>query len=337
MKKLLYLLFVLLLIPLLSYAQKQKRTVDEFGYETIKFSNNVRYYYDGNPFNNNEEKLQLNIALSIIHPKQRLYINISKSDISPIKIEFIGTFEKGPDKGNKHSFPSLFSPEERFLEFEFIFDGDKSTYYKLTKSRVNEIKSLDDEFFLKLKKHKNAIVRVTEKLLDGSTILYKDHKLFLGGMTAGFNKFSGVKAPSIKNRKSYSVANGLANVNPFNLEKYIDKFILDAKTNHNVDLSYVNKRDRLIIFRELEGQTIAAAYKKDNDNEVLVLVDPENWYDANQAKRWYIIYHELGHDILNLKHGECGAMMNESTSGSYTWSRLEKDKNTMFNTYKKKK
>jgi len=111
---------------------------------------------------------------------------------------------------------------------------------------------------------------------------------------------------------------------------------MDAKTNHNIDLFYVNKKDRLILFKELQGETIAAAYKMNDDNNVLVLVDPENWYEANQAKRWYIIYHELGHDILNLEHGECGPMMNESTSGSYNWDRLERDKNTMFNNFKKK-
>jgi hypothetical protein len=128
----------------------------------------------------------------------------------------------------------------------------------------------------------------------------------------------------------------LANVNLFNLDRYIDKFIFDAKTNHSVDLSYVNEKDKLILFRELEGETIAAAYKMNDDDSVLVLVDPENWYDANQAKRWYIIYQELGHDILNLEHGECGPMMNETTSGNYSWDRLEKDKNIMFEKYKSK-
>ena len=87
---------------------------------------------------------------------------------------------------------------------------------------------------------------------------------------------------------------------------------------------------------ELEGDKIASAYNMNEDDSVLVLVDPENWYDANQPKRWYIIYHELGHDILNLEHGECGPMMKETANGNYSWDRLEKDKNTMFETYKTK-
>ena len=204
---------------------------------------------------------------------------------------------------------------------------------KLNESRAEKIVSLDDEFFIKFKKHKKVFVRYTGV---GVENWEDDYVIDLKGMTAGFNKFSGVKTPSMKNKSLYRVANGLANVNPFNLDKYIDKFILDAKKNHNINLSYVNKTERLILFRELEGETIAAAYKQDDDNKLLVLVDPENWYAANQVKRWYIIYHELGHDILNLEHGEGGAMMDERASGKYTWDRLEKDKTIMFETYKSK-
>ena len=181
-------------------------------------------------------------------------------------------------------------------------------------------------------KQRGRYTREDEKLDE----IIIDKPYHLDGFTAAYNKYMDIETPTIKNKNLYRVANGLANVNPFNLDKYIDKFILDAKTNHNIDLSYVNKRDRLILFKELEGETIAAAYKMDDDDSVLVLVDPENWYDANQSKRWYIIYHELGHDILNLEHGECGPMMNERASGNYTWDRLEKDKNTMFETYKSK-
>ena len=136
----------------------------------------------------------------------------------------------------------------------------------------------------------------------------------------------------------YKVTSGLANANPFDLETYVDKFILDAKQNHNIDLSYINKKNktnRLIIFRQLEGAIIAAAYESDNDDKVFVQVDPENWQNASQAKRWYIIYHELGHDILNLDHGECGPMMDAVAKANYSWEDLEKDKNTMFEAYKK--
>ena len=319
---------ILLLTPLLFFGQE--RTVSKLGVETIKYgkvaqsyegiTNGRRiwkdrvinpiaeYVYDGNPFNDNEKALYIYLEEKGFSAG---YIKISHSDVSEEKIEFKKMYLGGSQS------------------YEFIFDNDKSSYFKLDENSKKDIKSLDNELFLKFKKHKKAIVRIRSRDVS-------DEIIDLTGFSVAYNKYMEVKSPTEKNKNLYKVSNGLANVNPFNLDKYIDKFIMDAKTNHNIDLSYVNKKDRLILFKELQGETIAAAYKMNDDNNVLVLVDPENWYDANQAKRWYIIYHELGHDILNLEHGECGPMMNESTSGSYNWDRLERDKNTMFNNFKKK-
>jgi len=319
---------ILLLTPLLFFGQE--RTVSKLGVETIKYGEIKRikvgihsdgrsiwrdvirnpiakYVYDGNPFNDNEKALYIYLEEKGFSAG---YIKISHSDVSEEKIEF----------------KKMYLGES----YEFIFDNDKSSYFKLDENSKKDIKSLDNELFLKFKKHKKAIVRIRNRRRR------EDKIIDLTGFSDAYNKYMEVKSPTEKNKNLYKVSNGLANVNPFNLDKYIDKFIMDAKTNHNIDLSYVNKKDRLILFKELQGETIAAAYKMNDDNNVLVLVDPENWYDANQAKRWYIIYHELGHDILNLEHGECGPMMNESTSGSYNWDRLERDKNTMFNNFKKK-
>ena len=315
---------ILLLTTLLFYAQQ--RSVNKLGVETIRYGKIVKsyiddfgdeilpnddipfpiaeYVFDGNPFNDNEKALKIYLKGGTYS-----YIKISHSDVSEEKIEFVHMYSGS---------------------YEFIFDNDKSSYFKLDKNSEKDIKSLDNELFLKFKKHKKAIVRIKD-FIDS-----KDEVIDLEGFTAAYNKYMEVKSPTEKNKNLYKVSNGLANVNPFNLDKYIDKFILDAKKNHNIDLSYVNKRDRLILFKELSRETIATAYKMNDDDSVLVLVDPENWYEANQAKRWYIIYHELGHDILNLEHGECGPMMDKSTSGSYTWSRLEKDKAIMFNNFKKK-
>ena len=73
------------------------------------------------------------------------------------------------------------------------------------------------------------------------------------------------------------------------------------------------------------------------NSKIIIKVDPEKWGTASEEKRWYILYHELGHDVLNLEHGECGAMMNEYAKPDYTWSELEKDKTTMFESYKRLK
>jgi hypothetical protein len=345
------LLLFLLLTPLLFYGQK--RYVSKLGVETIKYGDIAEYFYDGNPFNNNKKSLTIYFSnkWSSFYEKGFVGdIEISMSDISQEKVDVTSILLKSNDVRyldieSKYQKYRVYKPETLGF-YEFIFDNDKTTYFKLDSVSIKNLKSLDNELFMKFKKHKKAIIRWNYKKAKNGhkgrrgvkeVWAYIDYVINLSGFTAAYNKYMEVKSPTEKNKNLYKVSNGLANVNPFNLEKYIDKFILDAKINHNIDLSYVNKRDRLIIFRELKEKTIATAYKMNNDNEVFVKVDPENWYDANQAKRWYIIYHELGHDILNLEHGECGAMMDATTSGSYTWSRLEKDKNTMFNAYKKKK
>jgi hypothetical protein len=355
LKKLLYLLLVLLLTPLLFYGQK--RTVSELGVERIEYGDIAEYVYDGNPFNDNEKSLYIAFRNPKNSHKSHIWkgFKFSKSDISEEKVDFLGNFFQYTIlyyimdtnyKGEDVEFPEWYVANEPGF-YEFIFDNDKSSYFKLDENSIYDIKSLDNELFMKFKNHKKAIIRWNHKvaknrIAKGPEFVeeiwgHSDYVIDLKGFTAAYNKYMEIKSPTAKNKNLYKVSNGLANVNPFNLDKYIDKFIMDAKTNHNIDLSYVNKKDRLILFKELQGETIAAAYKMNDDNSVLVLVDPENWYDANQAKRWYIIYHELRHDILNLEHGECGPMMNESARGSYTWSRLEKDKNTMFNTYKRKK
>ena len=349
----------------------EDKTVTDLGVETIRYGKVFKYVYDGNPFNNNEKKLTASRLDSFWNKYKGRYLSfrrpilsVSKSDLHPDKFLSPAVPKIGPVEysfGKKVDVWDL-----SFSTYEFVFDNDRSTYFKLDSNSVKNITSLDNELFLKFKKHKKVAVR--EKNYSINTYSYKrdydknlrktvrysgktryidtlnvnwdleakDYILDLTGFTAAINKYIGVEAPTMKNKNIYKVANGLANVNPFNLDKYIDKFILDAKTNHNIDLSYVNKGDKLILFKELEGETIAAAYKMNDDDNVLVLVDPENWYDANQSKRWYIIYHELGHDILNLEHGECGPMMKETANGNYSWDRLEKDKNTMFETYKTK-
>ena len=318
------LVLLLLILPFTLFGQK--RTVTDLGVETINYSGKRQmvYVYDGNPFNDNEKSLK--IFLEPLDFARQGKIIIRKSDVKSEKV----LISLRARRANNYNGPqTVFG----YFSYEFIFDNDRSTYFKLDPDSAKEIKSLDHELFLKFKKHKKVIVRKTS-FIDKSMRTDAEYAINLNGFTAGINKYLENEAPTIKNKSLYKVVNGLANVNPFNLDKYIDKFILDAKKNHNINLSYVNKRERLILFRELEGETIAAAYKKDDDDKLLILVDPENWYAANQVKRWYIIYHELGHDILNLDHGEGGAMMNERASGKYTWSRLEKDKTIMFESYK---
>jgi hypothetical protein len=87
-------------------------------------------------------------------------------------------------------------------------------------------------------------------------------------------------------------------------QMYLDQFYKDLKY-----YNYTPKQpDNIIIkFAELnkipETRSLAGislGYNKDYCIEIYI--DPAVWLIANDAQRYWIIYHELAHDILNLDH-----------------------------------
>ena len=109
-------------------------------------------------------------------------------------------------------------------------------------------------------------------------------------------------------------------------------FFLDNCKNYGI---IIPKQNIKVTFEELEGSTIALAFGKDNDNEIIIKVDPKNWENASLFKKWYILYHELGHDVLNLSHGEGGKMMFNFAERNYSWDEFIIDRNEMFHSYLK--
>jgi hypothetical protein len=90
-------------------------------------------------------------------------------------------------------------------------------------------------------------------------------------------------------------------------------------------------------FSKLNGNTIAISYGINRDNEIIIRVDPKKWENASKVKKWYVIYHELGHDVLNLKHGQGGRMMFNFPTKEYTWEEFFMDRDSMFDYYLKNK
>ena len=86
-------------------------------------------------------------------------------------------------------------------------------------------------------------------------------------------------------------------------------------------------------FEKLEGKAIALSYGINNDENILLKVDPVNWAKASTPKRWYTLYHELGHDVLNFNHGQGGKMMFNYSDVEYDWDTFNKDRNYMFKAY----
>ena len=46
------------------------------------------------------------------------------------------------------------------------------------------------------------------------------------------------------------------------------------------------------------------------------------------------MYHELGHDVLNLDHGNGGKMMFNYVDRDYSWKEFFVDSDYMFNNFK---
>ena len=71
----------------------------------------------------------------------------------------------------------------------------------------------------------------------------------------------------------------------------------------------IDRMDMNISFRQLKNNTVAVALGMDDDSKIEIVVNPDGWKNFSAAKRFYVLYHELGHDIFNLNHGNGGKMM----------------------------
>ena len=139
----------------------------------------------------------------------------------------------------------------------------------------------------------------------------------------------------------------------YNIEAMINLFINDLKyhindfKNNNIETADSKKISDLIIildkiqvkatFEEMDNETLAVSYGINNDKNILVKVNPVKWAEASNQKKWYIIYHELGHDVLNFHHGEGDKMMFNFIDKKYSWGEFFDDRKKMFDIYIYKK
>jgi len=113
------------------------------------------------------------------------------------------------------------------------------------------------------------------------------------------------------------------------------KMGLPYQTNFNLFLDSVETMisNIDISFQQLEGNTIAVALGKGNFEKIEIVVSPDKWRTYSDAKRFYVLYHELGHDALNLDHGNGGKMMFNYDEKDFTWDDFMVDRIKMFNAF----
>ena len=134
------------------------------------------------------------------------------------------------------------------------------------------------------------------------------------------------------NEESYNIGQyDLKKVDTYDLYKMIEIFLLDCKLNGLNFTSYTIDAK----FEPLGSGIIGLSYGKGNDKLIKIKIDPKAWSEASNPKRWYLIYHELGHDVLNLEHGNGGKMMFNFADRGYSWNEFWEDKNYMLKNYLK--
>ena len=158
------------------------------------------------------------------------------------------------------------------------------------------------------------------------------------GISAGisFTPYSVIKHFSDKRKKKKSKNlkigdNSIFDINLYDMRAMVEVFIDDCIKNNIIK----EKNSIKITFESLTGYTIAIAEGMFEDGKIIVKVDPRKWELASPSKKWYVLYHELGHDYLNLEHGEGGKMMFPFVDRDYSWEEFYEDKNYMLESYLK--
>ena len=231
-----------------------------------------------------------------------------------------------------------------------ILDGDKSTYqtgkgkgFGTASIDINDVIYKYDA--VDIKSAKFVYFKVGEWVFkidfDGFGEAVEKALTFVEGEEE--DPFGGVSSDpfdtpkkNITNSVEWTEAYDLTSLNPFELSAYLDVFVKDAAA-FGIDLSYVYDGSISFEFKNdpVAGpETIAYTDSLGKDDKVHVVVNPYWWNQASPAKRLAIMYHELGHDILNFDHdSEEGPLMSVYAQSDYTYEDLFALRAQMFNDY----
>lgn len=154
-------------------------------------------------------------------------------------------------------------------------------------------------------------------------------------MDKGFSKMIG-NAETIVTSTSDAINNirftignqDMRKINQYDLKSMIKYFLDDCKKN-NIKIPEIKTIEAT--FEPLDSETLALSYAYGDDSLIKIKVDPEKWLNSTLEKKWYVLYHELGHDVLNLDHGQGGKMMFNFADREYNWDEFFTDRDYMFN------
>jgi hypothetical protein len=160
-----------------------------------------------------------------------------------------------------------------------------------------------------------------------STIYTSISSSVMEDLISSSNKISKNSKES-KNKLRFTIGGvDLRDLNQYDLEAMVKFFLEDCKKN-NITVPSINSLEATFV--PLKGSTLALAYGYGDDSIIKIKVDPEKWNKSSIQKRWYVLYHELGHDVLNLEHGQGGKMMFNFADRENSWDEFFEDKQYML-------
>ncbi len=251
------------------------------------------------------------------------YPNVSASQIIN-HYEFVKNFVKRSylERFNLESSSQKYDSKSMFDEYYDLVD-----IYKIW--RINEpINDYKIEYVLSIG---NGTKQIKNK--KGS---YNNYYKIVFSIESSMSYLSDLAYEKVKTQSNESYDNlrftiggeDIRKSNIYDLKSMVNIFLEDCKKN-NITTPLITTLKAT--FEPLDGNTIALSYGFDNDSAIIIKVDPEKWANASKEKRWYVLYHELGHDVLNLDHGEGGKMMFNFADKEYSWDDFFEDKKYMLN------
>lgn len=222
-------------------------------------------------------------------------------------------------------------------KIEKLINELPSNYVKIDKISSTEIWAYDNDdiskakSFFGIKKNEDSYWVITDTKVFNQQIKVEDI-----GFDYGFN--DEIKRLNFLSEDTYDLT-GMVTTFILDYNFFLLKKIEDAANSDQINLlkylkdMAIKNQQTNIKFTKLEEDVIALSMGMNNDSEINILVDPDKWKSYSHPKRFYILYHELGHDVFNLNHGNGGKMMYNYSEKDFNWKQFMNDRILMFDTF----
>ena len=119
------------------------------------------------------------------------------------------------------------------------------------------------------------------------------------------------------------------------LEPYLKSFVNLAGVD-GIDLTYIYSQDITIVWEmniNDKSTNVATSFGRNKD-KIIIVVNKERFYGRTEEGRKYVMFHELGHDVLNFEHlksPERGMMESTAYTGFFkNYDRFDVDRQTKY-------